>query len=184
MRHRLSTPILLFACSLGMNLSLWGQNAAAVHGIQGYLDPRTRIFHSIPHLDAPDAADPPATTTYSGTIVVNFTITVSSVIASTSEIACVAGASLLDTGTTNVIVDGAGSAVTRGTGTTVTCSVTIPYSWKLASATTDKVNLSYSVISPVNFTTPFPFRRGSQSLGSIKVPVSGTTTTKNVAVRI
>ena len=99
MRHRLSTLILLFACFLAMNLSLLGQDAAAVHGIRGYLDPRTRIFHSIPHPDAPDAADPPATTTFTGKFVVNFTITVSSAIASTREIACVAGASLLDVGT-------------------------------------------------------------------------------------
>lgn len=187
MRHRLSTLILLFACFLAMNLSLLGQDAAAVHGIRGYLDPRTRIFHSIPHPDAPDAADPPATTTFTGKFVVNFTITVSSAIASTRQIGCAAGASLLDTGATNAIVEEAVTAVTRGTGTTVTCSVTIPYSWKLASAGTDTVRLSYAIISPVDFATPaglFPRRQASQLLASFKVPVSGTTTTKAVSARI
>jgi hypothetical protein len=77
--------------------------------------------------------------------------------------------------------------VPRGTGTTVTCSVTIPYSWKLASGGTDTINLGYSVVSLADPTTPlaeFPRRASTQRLGSIPVPVSGTTTTRAVGVRI
>jgi hypothetical protein len=118
--------------------------------------------------------------------VFHFTITVKSTIASTDAIACIAGVSTEDLGTVNGIVDGAGTAVTRGTGTTVTCTVTVPYSWKLATASTDRVNLSYSVILPVNFTatTGYPKRQGTQSLGTIAVPVSGTTTTEAIAATI
>ncbi len=186
MSHRLLTLLLLSACFLGMNVSAWAQNAVPVHGIRGYLDPRTRIFHSIPQLEAADAAEPPATTTFTGSFVFNFTITVNSTIASTGVIGCVAGASLLD-GTTNQIVEIAGTALTRGSGKTITCSVTVPYSWKLTTASTDKIRLSYSITSPVNFSTPageYPKREGSQSLGTIAVPVTGTTTTETVTATI
>ena len=188
MSHKLLTLLLLSACFLGINASLWGQDAVPPHGIRGYLDPRTRIFHSIPHPDSLDeAAPPPAKTTFTGTIVVNFTITVSSAIASTVPIGCVAGASFVDTATTNPITDLAGSAVPRGTGTTVTCSVTIPYSWALASGPTDMVRVSYAVLSPAGFSTPageFPSREHSTPLTKFKVPANGATTTLTVKARI
>jgi len=186
--HKLLTLLLLSACFLGINATLWGQDAIPPNGIRGYLDPRTRVFHSIPHPDTLDeAAPPPAKTIFTGSIVVNFTVTVSSAIASTVPIGCVAGASLIDTGATNIIEDIAGTAVTRGTGTTVVCSVTIPYSWGLASAATDMVNVSYSVLSPAGFSTPageFPSREHSTPLAKFKVPASGTTTTLTVKARL
>jgi hypothetical protein len=184
--HKLLTVLLLSACFLGMNASLWGQDAIPPHGIRGYLDPRTGIFHSIPHFDAPDAAEPLAKTIHTGSIVVNFTVTVSSAIASTVPIGCVADASVFD-GATNAITEIAGTAVTRGTGTTVACSVTIPYSWGLASAPTDMIRVGYTVLSPAGFSTPagqFPSREHSTLLTQIKVPASGTTTTLTVKARI
>jgi hypothetical protein len=118
---------------------------------------------------------------------VNFTITVSSGLVHTEQIGCVAAASVFDAASNNGIVEVAGTAVDRGTGSSVTCSVTIPYSWNLASASEDTIALTYSVISPVDFSVPlgeWPNRAGAQSLGSISVPVSGTTTTENVRARI
>jgi hypothetical protein len=116
----------------------------------------------------------------------NFTITVSTVFVSTTPIACIGEVQLQDSGSTTNILEIAGSAVARGTGTTVNCSVTIPYSWSLASASTDKIRLAYSVIAPVALTqtAAFPNRQGSQLLGTIAVPISGTTTTKAVKARI
>jgi hypothetical protein len=185
--QKVFTIFLLAACCLAVSTSLWGQDTAASPGIPGYLNPRTGVFRSIQHQRLRDAAEPPPTATFTGTIVVNFTITVSSAIPATQQIACVAGATLRDTATENAILDIASSVVTRGTGSTLTCSVTIPYSWTLGSASTDSVGLSYSVTSPVNFTTPageWPHYSGAQSLGTISVPVSGTTTTENVTTRI
>jgi len=187
--HKLSTLCLFIVCMLGTTVSLWGQDAAAVRGIRGYLDPRTGLFHAAPQLAAPDleAAAAPATTTVTGKFVVNFTITVDSTIASTNKIACNVTASLDDISTANLIVEEAGTAVTRGTGTTVTCSVTIPYSWKLGSASTDTVGLSYQIISPIEASTPagtYPLRISQQSIGTFKVPTTGTTTTEAVAATI
>jgi len=182
--HKVTTLCLLVACFLGMSVSLWAQNAAAPHGIPGYLDPRTRIFHSTPPLVSPDA-EAPAKTTFTGKIVFNFTITVNSTIASTDAIACIAGGGLSDSGVS--IVEEAATSVTRGTGTTVTCSVTVPYSWNLATASTDKIRLSYSIFLPVNFTTTagaYPNRQAGQSLGTIAVPPTGTTTTETITATI
>jgi len=60
--------------------------------------------------------------------------------------------------------------------------VNIPYSWNLASASTDKVTLTYSIEAPVEATatTAFPQRMSTQSLATIAVPTSGTTTTETV----
>ncbi len=190
MSHKLSTLCLSFACFLGMTVSLWGQSAATVHGIPGYLDPRTGAFHPLPHADAQDAEAPATTTTSAGKFVVNFTITVDSTIASTNKIACNVTASLEDgiaTTSPNLIEEEAGTAVTRGTGSTVTCSVTIPYSWELSTPTADSISLSYYITSPVEVSTSagqYPIRYSSQSIGSIKVPTTGTTTTKTVTATI
>jgi hypothetical protein len=183
--RRLSTLALLLACLVGMNLSLWGQSAAVTHGIRGILDPKTGAFHPLPVPDAQDEV-PPALTTFSGKFVANFTITVTSTIASTTKLACTFSASLLDTATGNVITESAGSAVARGSGTTVTCTVTLPYSWSLGSGSTDKVSLSWAIEAPVEFTvsTEFPTRISSQSLGTISVPANGTTTTETIAATI
>jgi hypothetical protein len=182
--QKVLTLLLLSACFLGISATLWGQNAIPNRGIQGYVDPRTGIFHSIPHPDAPDEAEPPVKATFTGSIVMNFTITVSSAFASTVPIACIGEVSVRD-GTSNNILEVGGSTVPRGTGPTVKCSVTIPYSWSLASAATDQVGLFYSITAPIAFSqTAFPDRQALQSLGTIAVPVSGTTTTKIIKARI
>jgi hypothetical protein len=180
-RVKLSTLALPVVCCLGMNLSLWGQNAAAAPGIQGFLDPKTKIFHSIPSPQATDA-EPLTVSTLTGKFVFNFTITVESTIASTSQIGCFAGVSTTDTTNLNNVSDFAAVAVTRGSGTTVKCTVTIPYSWKLGSPTTDMVHLSYTIGSPLQLgiTTAYPNREGAQSLGTIKVPLNGATTTETI----
>ena len=189
MSQKLFTLVFSFACFLGMTLSLWGQNAATVHGIPGYLNPRTGAFHPTPPVDD-QAVEAPAATTFTGKIVVNFTITVSSAIASTNKIGCNVGASLEDgigTTTPSFIEEDAGTAVTRGTATTVACSVTIPYSWKLTTSTLDSVSISYIITSPVEVATPageYPLRSSSQSIVTIKVPLNGATTTEIVTARI
>ncbi len=151
MRNRLSLWILLcLVCLAGVN-SLWGQDAQA----------------------------PVTTVTYAGKFVVKFTITVNSAIAATNKIACTVSASVLDAGTANNINETAGNSVVRGSGSTVVCTATLPYSWSLATGTIDKVNLSYIIQAPVLVGTggsAYPIRLSGQSIGSISVPANGTTT--------
>lgn len=184
MSQKILTLVLTCACVLAITVPLTAQNASSTHGILGYLDPKTGAFHLLPALQD---AEPPATTTVTGKIVANFTITVDSTIASTAKIGCNVAATVLDLSTANSIIEEAGNAVTRGSGSTVTCTATIPYSWKLGSASTDKITLSYTIQSPVAITSgsaEFPNRLSSQSLGSISVPASGTTTTETIAATI
>ena len=185
MSHKLSLIFCCCACFLGMTLSLWGQNAASTHGILGYLDPQTGAFHLLPQASQDEA--PPATTTVTGKIVATFTITVNSTFASTTKIGCNINATVVDAVTGNIISEVAGGDVARGSGTTVTCTATIPYSWTLGSASTDKVSLNYTVQVPVTVTSGanlYPLRLSAQSLGSISVPATGTTTTETIAATI
>ena len=184
MSYKLSIVLCLCPCLLGMSVSLWGQDAAAVHGIRGYLDPRTGIFHSMPHPALPDG-ETPATTTFGGKFVFNFTITVSSTLATTDKIACSATASLEDVSSLNFIVENAEVVATR-TGSTATCTVTIPYSWNLSSSSLDKVSLTYQIIAPVEATgaAVLPSRLSEQGLGSISVPANGATTTETITATI
>jgi len=140
MGHRTCVLLGVFACFLGLNINLWSQSIPAVNGI-GYLDPRTGIFHSIPLPDLQEADVPPPAT-FGGKFVFNFTITVSSTLASTAKILCEASASTEDAATLNFITETASVTATRS-GSTATCTVTIPYSWNLSSSTTDKVSLTY-----------------------------------------
>jgi hypothetical protein len=187
--RRLSNFCLLAACFLVMSLTLWGQGqskSTVTHGIRGYLDPQTGVFHAAPRTEAQDAVEPAAVTTVAGKLVVNFTITVDSTIAATTKIGCGVEADV-DDATAGFISESAGTAVARGSGTTVTCTTIIPYSWKLGSMSTDTISISYTITSPVAETTAageYPLRESSQTLGTIKVPVTGTTTTEAVAVTI
>jgi hypothetical protein len=70
------------------------------------------------------------------------------------------------------------------TGSTVTCTVTIPYSWPLLTPNSDMITIAYALSSPV---TPASqgagvllIRLGSGTVATIKVPANGTTTTESV----
>lgn len=183
MGHRMLILPAVLACLLGFNLNLWSQSIPAVNGIRGYLDPRTGIFHSMPHPDLQEADAPPPAP-FGGKFVFNFTITVSSTLASTAKILCEASATTDDIGSANLILETAAVTATRS-GSTATCTVTIPYSWNLSSASTDKVGLSYQIIAGVpTATTPLATRTSEQSLKTINVPANGATTTEAITATI
>jgi hypothetical protein len=141
----------------------------------------------VPHPDLPEGAEAPALTVFAGKIVTTFTITVDSTIAATAKIGCEVDAGLEDAGSGNFISVSAAVAVVRGSGRTVTCTVSIPYSWKLATGATDMISLTYTITSPVAVATvaaEFPLRISTQSLPTIKVPATGTTTNETVAATI
>lgn len=171
---------LLSACTAGAQASA---PMRPTPGIPGYLDARGGFHVYPPAID--ESAEEEAATTFTGTIVVNFTITVSSAIPTTDKISCLVSASLFDTASTKSIEETATVAATRS-GSTATCKVSIPYSWGLTSATTDQVSLNYVISAPGLFTATngLPSRTSTQSLGHIPVPKTGTTTTESVAATI
>ena len=181
MKNRALNVLLVCAC-LVAGVPLWGQNAAAERGIRGYLDPEG-VFHT---LKPSAAADAPALTKFGGTIVVNFTITVTATISASANIECVVLVSLIDNltgGAPNFINETAGVLATRS-GSTATCSVNVPYSWALATWSTDTLTIGYAIQAPVAFTSPsasLPARSTNVgNLATIKVPANGTTTTETV----
>ena len=62
----------------------------------------------------------------------------------------------------------------------------IPYSWKLGSAPTDKVTLTYQIVAPVETTgsSVLPSRLSEQTVGVISVPANGSTTTETITATI
>jgi len=174
------TACLLFACTAP---ALAQQTQRFIPGIPGYLDARGGFHVLLPAIDENAIQD--AVTTFTGIIVVNFTITISSTIPTTDKISCLASASVFDTGSTGSIQETAAVAATR-TGATATCKVTIPYSWPLVSGSTDQVQLTYEISAPGLFTATngLPLRTSTQSIAHIAVPKSGTTTTETVVATI
>ena len=182
MGHRTCVLIGVFACFLGLNTNLWSQSIPAVNGIRGYLDPRTGIFHALPVPDLQEADVPPPAAT-GGKLVFNFTITVSSALASTTKIFCTASATVLEA-TLSEFAESASVTATRS-GSTATCTVTIPYSWNLSTVSTDRVSLSYTIIAGVPTTTiPLATRTSEHSLPPISVPANGATTTATITATI
>ena len=184
MKNRISSILLIGACMVA-GVPLWGQNVVGTHGLRKYFDPQARVLVALPQADTAPAEEP-ATTTFTGTLVFNFTITVKANISSTAKIQCTATASLLDSLTANEIIEQDTVLATR-TGTTATCSPTINYSWDLGSSSTDKISLGWIISAPAEATTSsaLPSRVSEQlSFTSIKVPASGTTTTETLTPTI
>lgn len=198
---RISRIIFVCACLIGLAQPVWSQQTkpTAPRGIPGYLDPQTGAFTPLAQNSVESQEELALTTPTTGKFVVTFTITISSSIPTTTLIGCEADASVIELNSTTHMIDNivseSGDAVAKRSGSTATCTVTIPYSWVLANAATDTVTLSYivavdeSVTVPANGTSPavttvFRPRSSSQYIGVIKVPATGSTTDETVNVTI
>lgn len=162
---RVSTLVFAAVCAtvIGLTAPLWAQNTEFA---------------------------PVAPTT--GTFVFNFTITASSAVPKNGVVVCSADAAVSEAGQ-NINQKATGIATLSG-GKWL-CKASMPYSWALATATSDKVLLSYSVevdyalqVTSTNGTTPYAFPvaldKVNESLGSISVPLNGSTTTEAVSATI
>jgi hypothetical protein len=95
-------------------------------------------------------------------------IAVKSTIPTSDVIACFGLASTFDS-SGRTMEESAGVAATRGA-STAACTVTIPYSWPLASPSTDMVNLSFTINAPVAGTSGLPNRMSTQTFATIHCP--------------
>jgi hypothetical protein len=130
----------------------------------------------------------------SGKLVFNFTVTVNSAIPKSGVIACEAHADLNDSG--RLISEKAFTLAHLVSGSTWACSTAIPYSWTLASASTDKVALSYKLTivealqlnaantGAATVLAPIGTREDDEGIEQISIPLSGATTTIPVAARL
>ncbi len=147
-------------------------------GVPGFLDPSTGTFKPV---QRPVFDLGLATPTFTGKFVFSFSITILSSIPATDQIGCFAFASTFDANSTRSIFESAAVQAKRA-GSTATCTVTIPYSWALSSASTDTVFRSYEIFVPT--TGGLPSRGSQQSLASVRVPANGSTTTVTIKATI
>lgn len=182
---------LLFTCMcwlLGV-AAVWGQaansqsaNGQGKPGILGHYDPQTRIFRPLPQA-RDSAVEPLVLTTFTGTINVTFTITLKS--SSISNPACIVFMDVQDAATTSSLrrLTEIGIVASTGSGSTRTCTVSIPYSWGLATQSSDMMQTSYEITAlPLGAAKPPDRTSILIRLDNRKVPANGTITTLTASV--
>ena len=187
-RTRISGMIFVCICFALLTQPAWGQVRTQSRALPGHFN--NGAAKPTPNaIDNNPEAGQASLTTFGGTFVFKITITIKSTNLSTDTIACTAGVDLIDENPTTFVVTGvweevAAVAATKS-GSTATCTVTIPYSWSLANGSTDTVNLDYGIEAPApGSSSPLPERLNTHSLPSMKVPANGTTTNVTVAATI
>jgi hypothetical protein len=185
---------LLVVLVLGLAPLSYGQIAPhqPSHRIFGYYNPATGAFE--PLRPAAEDVEPAAVTATTGTLVFKPTITVKSTIPKNGVIGCSGEASVGDSSGRTYAEHGSG-VETLVSGTTYTCTVTLPYSWLLSSPASDKITLDYTANLNYGFqlaasnaadtaVEPLSARESDQGIPSISVPASGATTTEDVSVTL
>jgi hypothetical protein len=136
-----------------------------------------------------------AASTTGGKVVFNFTLTVNSVIPKNAVIACEAHIDINESSGQSITEKGFVLAHLVS-GNQWACSVVIPYSWVLATPTTDKARLSYKIaiadalqLTATNSTAttvlaPLAPREADQGIAFISIPLNGATTTETVNVTL
>lgn len=161
------------------------------HRTLGYYDSDTGLFE--PLRPATQDAETPAVTPTTGTLVFNLTITLKSALPKNAILICSAQGAVIETGFSTT-EDGLGIAKLES-GSTYSCSVSMPYSWPLATPTKDKIILSYKAetlealqVTAENGTavsvTSTAGRASSQVPAQIVVPANGATTTETVSITL
>lgn len=173
---RINKILVVSMCVAACALTAWSQNTnRAASGIPGYLNPQTGAFS--PMRTPSDEVNPPAGMPFTGKFVVNFTITIASTLSNTDVISCGVETLTLDNSSGFSFIEEATVAATRS-GSSATCTVTLPYSWTLVSQPTDMVQLTFSLVAPASTAGPrLPNRLSTQTFAMIKVPANGATTT-------
>ena len=125
---------------------------------------------------------PPATSaaygSRSGTLLYKITITVKSLIPSTQKIYCIASANAYGMQSNNEQVS---KAATRS-GSTATCTLSIPYAWVGVDGTSGMITSSITIYTGSTETTG---RYANRTLEPISpLPANGTTKTVNVAMTL
>jgi hypothetical protein len=134
------------------------------------------------------AATTPTPAIVGGTFDIKFTITIKSAISKSSVILCDATVQVDDdlAGTYSEEAEGAAIRSTS-TPSEATCNLTIPYSWLLATPSTDRYSFEYaltnSTFTVLGISPTLPLRISKPSVAFITgIPKNGATTIENVAI--
>ena len=172
----------------GMGFSLAGvaiaQHLDQSEKIPGYFNPKTHTFTA--RTLSKNVSDA-ATSTYAGTLKYVYTVKLDTAVPSGDELVCEAGANVEDSGTGNFYEEIAEGKATVS-GSTASCTVNIPYSWALSTASSDMVDVSYELstvpVSPTSNGAEVLAREHESSLSPIKIPTTGATTTITISATI
>ena len=168
---------------LSLSSAVFAQQTKADQPEVGVYNPKTHTFTTRPHrLVVPDAVSPKI---YTGTFKFDMTVKLVTPVASGQELICSATAGVDDydssNGTFYNIYDEDAATVAKVSGSTATCTVSIPYSWSLEYATTDAISYGYTLeIVPSSTSSSlidFGYRTHTSEVPSGKVPAAGATTT-------
>jgi hypothetical protein len=176
---RITKLLLICMCCVMVAPAVWGQTAnPAKPGILGFLDPHTGAFRPVP---SAGAEGPEALTTFTGTI--NVTLTVTLKTTAITNVTCSEEVSVIDGTSSPRFFAESNSVAATGTGNTRTCTLSIPYSWALATQPNDMMSTSYVVAGTKG--TGLPTRSSTLSpLDTRSVPANGTTTSLTAAVTL
>jgi hypothetical protein len=170
----------MVVCALTSQLS-WSQEAspAGANERLGYFNVSTGAFRPLGQVGDFDSDSVAAANPQTGTIIVNFTVTIRSTIPAASPISCNVSAIVTDISSAgvNLITESATVNGTR-TGNTARCTVTIPYSWMVLNLATAQMSLNYSLSGGK---APALIRSSSGSIANIPVPANASTTTQTVS---
>ena len=160
------------------------QTSNKAEQVPGYYNPKTHTFQVKvqPEVD-PDAAAPK---TYTGTLKYEISVKLVTPVATGEELVCSANALVDDVSGTGYYEETA-STTAKVSGSTATCTVSIPYAWALADGTTDTVGIGYSleiVPTTTGAATQFNGRESIGELAPIKVPTTGATTAIPISATI
>jgi len=126
------------------------------------------------------AAEAQTTATYTGKFVFEFTITIESGIPTSVPIYCIGNAFTRDEGI-NILQDVASVTASRS-GSTATCTVTVPYSWPLTTPSSDQASLGYEIIAGTSSAIRPVGDSSFNWFAKIPLPANGATTTEKITV--
>jgi hypothetical protein len=178
--------LLICMCCVIAVSSVWSQtaNTSANSGVLGYWDPHTGAFRPVTTAVEEGFPDAASLMTFGGTITLTITITLKT--SSLTTITCSEQVSVVDAATTGTprVFSESNTVAATGTGTTRTCKLSIPYSWGLATQSSDNMTTSYSVFGATG-TTGLPQRTSLLNpLDTRKVPANGAITALTASVTL
>jgi hypothetical protein len=169
-------------CLFGLLATGWSQNSTSTvtRGIPGILDPQTGSFRPTPAATESDANVPPPTAT-AGKIVLTLTATLTTSFPTTEVFSCGLNATVGDVSTGLTFSDTIFVNATK-TGSTLNCTVTLPYSWDLVAPTSDTMLVLYT-INAVNGSGANPTRVAQHGVASVhNVPTGTTSYTRSTVI--
>jgi hypothetical protein len=165
--------VLIGLCLFGLLASGWSQDSTntVTPGIPGFLDPQTGLFKPMPLV--PDGySDLTNTSQTSGKIVLTLTTTLTTSFPTSEVFSCGLNATVADVVSGLTFSDTIFVTATKS-GNTLSCTVTLPYGWDLASASQDIMLVLYTVNATNG--TGNPTRVAQHGVASVHGVPSGTT---------